>query len=344
MIAAAALAVLAVALFVKRDLVRMVFYSNYDPKNPLKTEGEWSGGTARTGVRYAEISESDYLNLYVPDGVDRPPLIVAIHGGGFVLNDCESRQAQLFYQYFRDHGYAVATVNYRLAGEASFPAAVQDVKCAIRFLRANADAYGYDASRIAVWGESAGGYLAVMAAVTSEEEFNDLPFIGEDALEAPVSSRVDALLDYYGAVRLESRAERNAAFATLGVPALVVDIANGWLKDAIRDMPWAESCEDAWMGRPFSELTEAERQAASPLWYAQKNLNADSGLEVLILHGDADITVPVTQSRQLYELLSERLGPEHVLLRIVRNAGHADEDMYSDTCLGTIGEWLDAKL
>ena len=130
-IAAAALAVLAVALFVKRDLVRMVFYSNYDPKNPLKTEGEWSGGTARTGVRYAEISESDYLNLYVPDGVDRPPLIVAIHGGGFVLNDCESRQAQLFYQYFRDHGYAVATVNYRLAGEASFPAAVQDVKCAM---------------------------------------------------------------------------------------------------------------------------------------------------------------------------------------------------------------------
>lgn len=336
------LVVLLVALFIERDLVRMIFYSNYDPQNKLDV-ANWTGGTAYMGVQYADVSETDYLNLYVPDAETPPPLIVAIHGGGFILNDCESRQAQLFYQYFRDHGYAVATVNYRLAQEAKFPAAVQDVKAAVRFLKANADTYGYDASRVTVWGESAGGYLCVMAGVTAEGEFDDLPFIGEEALAEPVSSKVDVVLDYYGAVALESDADRKAAFAALGVPGFVVDIANSWLNDPIKDMPWAESCEDAWIGKPFLELTEEERNAVSPLFYAQKNLNADSDLEALIIHGDADITVPVTQSQRLYDLLAEKLGEGHVTLDIIRNARHADEDMYSEEYLDTVRTWLDAR-
>ena len=185
-IVCAVLVILAAVLFIERDLVRMVFYSNYDPLNKLDV-ANWQGGKAYMGVQYADVSESDYLNLYVPDGVENPRLIVAVHGGGFVLNDCESRQAQLFYQYFRDHGYAVATVNYRLAKEAVFPAAVQDVKAAVRFLKANAEKYCYNADKVAIWGESAGGYLCVMAGVTAQGEFDDLPFIGEDALETPVT-------------------------------------------------------------------------------------------------------------------------------------------------------------
>lgn len=342
-VACAILLALAVALFIERDLVRMIFYSNYDPQNKLDVEN-WTGGTAYMGVRYSDVSESDYLNLYVPDTDAPAPLIVAIHGGGFILNDCESRQAQLFYQYFRDHGYAVATVNYRLAQEAAFPAAVQDVKAAVRFLKANAEAYGYDAEKVTVWGESAGGYLAVMAGVTNDEEFNEVPFIGEAELDAPVSAKVDVILDYYGAVKLESKADRAAAFKELGVPGFVVDIANGWLSDPIKDMEWAESCEDAWMGKPFAEMTEAEVQAAQPLNYAEKNLNADSGLDALIWHGDADITVPHTQSEALYDLLAEKLGAEHVTFELIRNAKHADEDMYSDAKLAELKAWLDAKL
>ena len=337
----AALAVLLAVGVAYREPIRMIFYSNVDPQNPLDVDGEWAGGTAYQNVRYSEMSETDYLNLYVPDADAPAPLVVLIHGGGFVLNDCESRQAQLFYQYFRDHGYACATVNYRLAAEAAFPAAIEDVKCAIRFLRANAENYGYDATRIAVWGESAGGYLAVMAAVTNDDEFGGLPFIGQTE---PVSAKVDALIDYYGAVELESKAERHAAFAALGVPGFVVDLAGGWLSDAIRDMPWAETCEDAWMGKPFAELTEEEKQAASPLYYVEKNLNAESGLYALIRHGDADITVPWTQSQKLFDIMKEKLGAERVTLEIVRNAKHADEDMYSDESLGEVQAWLDARM
>ena len=340
----ACVTVLAMLCIAYREPIRMIWYSIVDPQNRLDVSDPWEEGKVYRDVRYSDISESDYLNLYVPNADALVPLIVLIHGGGFVSNDCESRQAQLFYQYFRNHGYACATVNYRLAQEAVFPAAVEDVKCAIRFLRANAEVYGYDGGRIAVWGESAGGYLAVMAAVTTEDEFKTLPFTGEDQLSEKVSAKVDFLIDYYGAVELESKAERVAAFRALGVPSFVMDIANSWLNDAIKDIPWAETCEDAWMGKPFSEMTEAERQAASPLYYAEENMQMSSGLEALILHGDADITVPVTQSKRLYDLLSERLGAEHVTLQIIRNAKHADEDMYSDMCLGTVREWLDERL
>ena len=334
------LAALLVLGFVYREPIRMVWYSNVDPKNPLHVDGEWTGGKTYKNVQYSEITASDYLNLYVPD-TDDPPLLVLVHGGGFVTNDCESRQAQLMYQYFREHGWACATVNYRLAQEAVFPAAIEDVKCAVRFLRANAEPYGYDASKIAIWGESAGGYLAVMAGVTTEEEFNSLPFIEEDALTEPVSAKVDVILDYYGAMILETKEERHEAFAALGVPGFVVDIAAGWLKNATKDLPWAESCEDAWIGRPLSELSEEERQIFQPLYYAAKNLRPGEGPAVLIWHGDADITVPRTQSEALYETILNVRGDDGVSFELIPNAGHASERMYSDERLAQLREWLE---
>jgi len=132
---------------------------------PMNTD-PWTDGQELTRISYAEDSDSQYLDLYLPEGEEKPPLFVLVHGGGFVFGDSQTRQVQWMYRYFRDHGYACATVNYRLAQEAAYPAAVEDVKAAVRFLRANAGVYGYDADKIAIWGESAGGYLATMAAVT----------------------------------------------------------------------------------------------------------------------------------------------------------------------------------
>lgn len=336
----AILIILAGVVFINRNLIRMVWYSNVDPENPLDVSDPWAGGEVYRNVQYAEVSETDTLNLYVPRSETPPPLLVLVHGGGFVLNDLESRQAQLFYQYFRDQGYACATVNYRLAQEATFPAAIEDVKCAVRFLKANAETYGYSADRVTIWGESAGGYLAVMASVTTDEQFNDLPFIGETE---PVSAHIDRLVDYYGAVQLESKADRAAAFAELGVPAFVTDIANSWLAEPIRDMPWASTCEDAWMGKPFEELTQEEVENASPLHWAEVNLGAEADLQALILHGDADITVPWTQSQRLCDILREKLGEDRVTFEIVHNAKHADEDMYSDEALSRVAAWLEAS-
>ena len=334
---------LAVVLIVKHDAVRMLIHSVWEPETKLDVEN-WTGGTAYMNVQYSDVSETDYLNLYVPDTDAPAPLIVLVHGGGFVLNDCESRQAELFYQYFRDHGYACATVNYRLAQEAPFPAAVEDVKCAVRFLRANADQYGYNADKIAIWGESAGGYLATMASVTAEDEFNSLPFIGEAELDAPVSGKIDLLLNFYGAMVLEPREERLAAFKELGMPGFIVTLSNTWLMDMMKDYPEYESWEDLWLGKNMTEMTEEEKLAFTPAYYVPKNLNADSGLRVVIWHGDADITVPRTQSEHIYQAYCETIGAENVDLRIFRNYKHASDKFYTAENLGELKVYLDETI
>ena len=343
-LAAVAVAVL-LLLIAERETLRVLFYSVYDPAVELHVDG-WEGGTAHMNVRYSDVSESDYLNLYVPDGGAPAPLIVVVHGGGFVANDCESRQAQLFYQYFRDHGYACATVNYRLAQEAAFPAAVEDVKCAVRYLRANADVYGYDADRIAIWGESAGGYLAVMAGVTTDEEFNALPFIGEEELDGPVSAEIAVILDYYGAMALEPQADRIAEFRALGIhiPAFAYTLANNWMMDVLRDYPEYETVEDLWLRTRLDELSEEERQFCLPGYYIRKNLGPESDKRVLIWHGDADITVPSSQSSSLCELMRDVIGEEKVEFSYIHNAKHGAERMYTDERLGELKEYLDGAL
>ena len=121
---------------VYHEATRVVFHNLFAATEKLDDSTEWSGGTSYEKLAYSDVSENDYMNLYVPDAEEPMPLMVLVHGGGFVYNDCESRQAQFMYRYFRDHGYACASVNYRLAQEASFPAALEDVKAAVRFLRA----------------------------------------------------------------------------------------------------------------------------------------------------------------------------------------------------------------
>lgn len=111
------------------------------------------------------------LDLHVPDGVTRPPVVVWIHGGSFREGDRRSQPKAIrprsFFAAFNEAGLACATVDYRLTGEASWPAQRDDVNAAIEFLAEHAATYGIDASRLGTAGDSAGGHLALMAAMTS---------------------------------------------------------------------------------------------------------------------------------------------------------------------------------
>ena len=164
----------------------VLWHNPFAPVRKMPTT-PWENGRELLHIPYAETSENQYLDLYLPDCSEKLPLLVLIHGGGFVFGDSQTRQVQWMYRYFRQHGYVCASVNYRLAQEAPWPAAIEDVKAAIRYLRANADGYGIDAGRIAVWGESAGGYLAAMAAVSEDDTFNEMLGTGGStfALNAP---------------------------------------------------------------------------------------------------------------------------------------------------------------
>ena len=102
------------------------------------------------------------LDIYVPNSGSGPfPVIVAIHGGAFLMGDKADGQLTPMLAGL-DRGYAVVSINYRLSNEAKFPAQINDVKAAIRFVRANAGTYGLDPNEFAAWGGSSGGYLAAM--------------------------------------------------------------------------------------------------------------------------------------------------------------------------------------
>jgi acetyl esterase/lipase len=105
--------------------------------------------------------ERQKLDLFVPEKADGPlPLIIWIHGGGW-QNGSKDGCPPLRNGY-TEHGYAVASINYRLSGHAVFPAQIEDCKAAIRWLRAHAEEYSLDPQRFGVWGSSAGGHLAAL--------------------------------------------------------------------------------------------------------------------------------------------------------------------------------------
>jgi acetyl esterase/lipase len=109
------------------------------------------------------------LDLYLPE-VDGPaPVIVHVHGGGWRRG---SRRTPLpllgpgFYDSLAGQGFAVAAIDYRLSGEARFPAPLEDVRAAVGWVGDHAASYGLDAGRVFLWGDSAGGHLALLAALT----------------------------------------------------------------------------------------------------------------------------------------------------------------------------------
>ncbi|MCD8341746.1 MAG: alpha/beta hydrolase [Clostridiales bacterium] len=286
-------------------------------------------GTSYEHIQYAEESDAEYLDLYVPDADEEMPLLILVHGGGFVENDSQSRQAVLMYQYMRANGYAVATINYRLADEATFPAALSDVKAAVRYLRANAEQYGYDADRFAIWGESAGGYLACMAALTGDDLYSDVSYIGEDASQ-PVSGQVSALVDFYGILDFDTSI---TDFEDCGVPR--------WLTRLMgtADIGSEDSVITQFLGDNIETYTQEELNAISPTYFAA-NLE-DTSLQVYIEHGSVDITVPKVQSERLYETLRDVIGDDNVTYREMKNFKHADDKFYTPENLAPVKEFLD---
>ncbi|WP_194899648.1 alpha/beta hydrolase [Catenulispora pinisilvae] len=120
-----------------------------------------------------------HTDLRVPPGEGRRPLVAFLHGGAFwsgsrvdLPDPLDALESPGFYERVLARGYAVADVDYRLSGEAAFPAQLEDVESTLRRLRAGADELGLDVGRFAVWGESAGGTLAALAGL---DKGSDVP-------------------------------------------------------------------------------------------------------------------------------------------------------------------------
>lgn len=326
------LIILLVLLMTNLNTVKLLYGNWFGPKASLSTSRKWEGVNSYEHVPYSEVSESDYLHLYVPESEKPLPLYIMVHGGGFFTNDLDSRQAQLFYRYVRDQGYAVATINYSLGDEAKYPAAIEDVKAAVRFLRANANEYGLDPTKFAIAGESAGGYLACMAAMTTDEEFMGVPFVGEETLDHPVSAKVEAVIDFYGCVNFSTFEEE---FQELKVPKWIRQIANNWISKIMENTE-ATSIEELWIGKTVSSMSKEELESYQVSYYAKKNQAECKDLRVVILHGDADLTVPYLQSSHFSNLIKSLNGEENVTYRLFPNYRHASDGFYLEETLSWV--------
>lgn len=247
---------------------------------------------------YAPKSPSQKLDIYWPEGKSGPfPLIIAIHGGAFMGGDKRDRQLTPMLEALK-YGYAVVSINYRLSGEDIFPALVHDVKVAIRWVRANAYRLLIDVDKIAVWGSSAGGYLALMAGVT--EGVATMEDLSQGC--AGYRSDVQAVVSWYPPVDFT---KMDGQLAESGLAPRPDQAHNG-----------ANSPESLLMGHKITEIPALVR-AANPESYLRDGLPP-----FFIQHGTHDNVVPFQQSINFANKVRSLItgSVEHELLAGARHA------------------------
>ncbi len=247
------------------------------------------------------------LDLYVPEDLETPaPLLVFVHGGGWSRGSRRSFGPTFdecfFARIAAARGYVVASIDYRLSGEARFPAQLEDVHAALDWLSDHASAHGADIARTVLWGESAGGHLAALAALTRDST-------------SPVTQPVGlvGVVDWYGPSDLTTMAAQAPA-------------------DAVSRADDVDSREARLLGGPVAEAGELAAQA-SPVTYVR----ADAP-PFLLVHGTHDRFVPVGQSEQFHAAL-EAVGASS-RLELVEGADHAWHDTDPEAVLARSLEFV----
>ncbi|MBC7938006.1 MAG: alpha/beta hydrolase [Rhizobacter sp.] len=223
-----------------------------------------AGYTAQLNVVYAKVKDWDgRMDLYLAPKEKGPAAVVInIHGGGWNKGQKES---QTGFNTFFKQGFAVANVGYRLTGQATAPAAVEDIRCALIYLVKNAAALNIDPNKIVIMGGSAGGHLALMGGLLA----NDHRFDGN--CPGVENIKVAAIIDKYGITDVwDWGYGKNVTSKS----------ATRWLGDKANDQKFAAS--------------------VSPISYVTKN-----SPPTFIVHGDADPTVPYQQSVELHKKFKE---------------------------------------
>jgi acetyl esterase/lipase len=254
---------------------------------------------------YAEVDEQTLrLDLRVPRG-KKPPLVVYIHGGSWRAGSRKNPPCS----WLVDEGFALASISYRFSTVATFPAQIHDCKAAIRKLRAWADKYGYDATKVGVIGTSAGGHLAALLGTSGDVAELE----GTVGGAADQSSRVEAVVDYYGPADFPLRSKTHPARA-----------------EAVG------SSSFGLFGGPVSQKMELATMASS-VTHASKD---DPPL--LIIHGDKDTTVLMDQSESLMAAYKKAgLAPE---LIVVPGGKHGGSEYFTGENRNRVVEFLNQQL
>ncbi|WP_405164376.1 alpha/beta hydrolase [Nocardia sp. NBC_01499] len=229
--------------------------------------------STHTDVVYGEQVKMD---IQVPQTAGRKPLVVYVPGGGFVMADKGGNLA--LRTFIAEAGYVVASIQYRVQPDgATYVDSISDVKAAIRYLRAHAADYGIDPDAVAVWGDSAGGYLAAMTGVTNGDKRFD------SGADLDQSSNVQAVIDKFGAAdlsRLQSDFDPDTQRAMAPLLAATAKYVNGPTNTT-----------------PLTADPAAIAQA-NPITYIQP-----TDPPFVIFHGSEDTTISPSQTLILHNAL-----------------------------------------
>ncbi len=269
-------------------------------------------------VQYAEESENQVFDLYYPQEGEGPfAVLLHIHGGGFGMGDKRDDHMDTYLR-FLEKGIAVGSIEYRLSGEAIFPAAVLDCREAVRFLRKNASEYNIIPDKIAVIGGSAGGNLSAMLGMNIPNG----AFPGEEKKEFDTDCNVLFAIDQFGPIDFRNMDDQARA--------------NGV---SFADHDEASSAESSYMGGPLPELSDEWIHKADPTTYISDNM-----APLLVEHGCVDRLVPFMQSVNLVNAVYQKLGQGRVEFVPLPNADHEDKEYSSDWNMDVLWTWMEKQL
>jgi acetyl esterase/lipase len=262
-------------------------------------------------------SPSQKVDIFLPSDIDGPyPVIISIHGGGWCAGDKVGPDTEMAKNGLK-RGYAVVAVNYRLSQESLAPAQIQDVKAAIRFLRANAERYDLDPNRFAVWGSSAGGALSALAGTAS----------GVAALEdlslgyGGFSDHVQAVVDWCGPIDLSTM---DAQFQASGIDGEKMELPTSY--------------GSKYVGKSISQAPELVQ-----LVNAANYITPDDP-PFYLQHGTADTLVPYRQSPEFAKKLEAVLGKDKVRLVTMPGIGHSGQGFTNPESVEKVLDFLDETL
>lgn len=243
-------------------------------------------------IEYAHVDgRALALDLYRPESADAAPLVVWIHGGAWERGSKDDMPLEALV----DHRFAIASLDFRPASAARFPGQVHDIKAAIRFLRAAAARYGYDATRIGILGASSGAHLAALVGTTN----GDAALEGALGEHRDASSTVHAIVSYFGATNLTTILSQSTPFG-LGVR-----------EPALRRL----------LGALPDDTVELAR-LASPVFHV-----GPTDPPLLLLHGDQDPQMPINQAHELHGAYA-KVGLD-VQFQVIHGAAHGGNIFYS---------------
>lgn len=267
-------------------------------------------------VAYATQSDAQKLDIYLPEVGEGPfPVILSIHGGAFKLGDKRDFQLRPMLEGLK-RGYAVVGINYRLSGEALFPANIYDVKAAVRFVKANADQFKLNPNKMVAWGGSAGGYLSTLLATSGPFALEDISMGNEKE-----DCEVQAVVDWFGPTDF-LKMDEQLKEANLGP----------------QDHNDAGSPESLVLGAQITIIPDKVKEA-NPITYITKDVPP-----FLIQHGSIDNIVPNGQSKLLYEALVEAGHQDQTTFEYLEGASHGGPQFETKENLDRVFQFIDTYL